>query len=136
MAKKGIATAPQVEEPEPEEFLEGPYEEPTEPIVSERFGDAPTENRPVNVYVEKVKGQHVLWWTTEQGGEGGRKAAFRRDERLKEDIPIGHDYTQVNSQSAREKLVGQAYGATKYYTKDGSAVHGITEKEFLSADSI
>ncbi len=135
MPKKGIATAPQVEEdefPHEEEF----HTEPAKPIVSERFGDAPTENRPVNVYVEKVKGQYVLWWTTEQGGEVGRKAAFRRDERLKEDIPIGYDYTQSNDRGAREALVSNAFGATQFYTKDGSAVHGITEKEFLSADSI
>lgn len=105
-----------------------PPKEPTKPkrssggksVASYRFSEEIRSSRPVNVYIENIQGTNVVWYTTEDGKEVGRKAATRRDDLTKMDVILGYDYSIRATREEIDKIMSIAYVRTQVYMKDGT----------------
>lgn len=84
-----------------------------------------TSNRPVNVYKERVvddetgKAGVFVWYTTESGGEVGKKSMTKQNEHTMEIIEEGEEYTMPYSSKKAKEILAMRGGSTRFYRKDG-----------------
>ena len=84
-----------------------------------------SSTRPVNVYKETVvddetgKAGLFIWYTTESGGEVGRKSLTKTNEHTMEVIEEGYEYTIPYTKKKAEEILKNRGGMTKFYKKDG-----------------
>ena len=101
------------------------------PVVTQLFTEGPAGSRPVNIYIENVKGTHVIWYTTEDGKEVGREAVNKYDELRQQNFVVGFDYFVKATPQELEKILKNGFVKTKVYAKDGALRQEISPEEAL-----
>lgn len=102
-------------------------------IATKRFSDTPKEDRPTNIYVEKIDGKKTLWWNTEQGNYEGIQEQTRYNELTKMKIVEGFDYTIEATKAELEKVHESETPKTRYYIKDGNSRIGVSYEELVKS---
>ena len=93
-----------------------------------------TTKRPVNVYKERIVGvdgkpYNMIWYTTENSGVVGKEEITKYNPRTEREFTEGFDFTIEYSKEEVQKILGQSYGKTKFYHKDGEATVTIEDPQ-------
>ncbi len=99
-------------------------------IASYRFNEPIVSSRPVNIYLERIHGVPVVWYTTEDGKEVGRVAVKVTDELTKLARITGYDYTIPATDDEVEKIRMNAFAKTQIYLKDGTHRQCLSPAEY------
>lgn len=102
------------------------------PVISSRFDEPVDTNRPVNIYVELVKGKLVQWCTTEDGSEEGREPIIEYNSLTQKKNIQGYNYFEFFTKANIEKLLSRGFHKTQVLFKDGNRREQLTPEQILS----